>query len=183
VGDTGELVPTPVGTIQGGNVSPWRMNIAWHGRETLMGTRYRRHGRTGVKPPRVIRYADDLVIRHRDAQLGRQGQELVRSGLSARGLAWKPRKTRITHTLTGVEGTPGCECLGLALRQYPTGNTRAATDTRGRVLGYQTRIVPSPGAIQHHVQQPTHPHEKPSPREPGGCDPTAQPWHQGVGPG
>jgi RNA-directed DNA polymerase len=150
--DNGELVPTPVGTIQGGNVSPWLMNLALHGLETRIGTRFRRHGRTGFNPPRVIRYADDLVILHRDEPSVRPCQALVRSWLSARGLALKPSKTRLTHTLTGVEGTPGVEFLGFALRHYPTGNTRAAKDTRGRLLGYKTRIVPSPGAIQHHVQ-------------------------------
>jgi RNA-directed DNA polymerase len=151
--DNGELFPTPVGTIQGGNVSPLLINIALHGLETLIGTRFRRNGRTGFNPPRVIRYADDIVILHRDEQIVRQCQELVRSWLSERGLALKPSKTRITHTLTGVEGPPGFEFLGFAIRHYPTGNTRSAKDTRGRLLGYKTRIMPSPGAIQHHVQQ------------------------------
>jgi RNA-directed DNA polymerase len=151
--DHGELFPTPVGTIQGGNVSPLLINIALHGLETLIGTRFRRNGRTGFNPPRVIRYADDIVILHRDEQIVRQCQELVRSWLSERGLALKPSKTRITHTLMGVGGTPGFEFLGFAIRHYPTGKTRSAKDTRGYLLGYKTRIVPSPGAIQHHVQQ------------------------------
>ncbi len=60
--DSGELFPTPVGTIQSGTVSPLLMNLALHGLETLMGTRFRRNGRTGVNPPRVIRAADDIVI-------------------------------------------------------------------------------------------------------------------------
>jgi hypothetical protein len=118
-----------------------------------MGTRFRRNGRTGFNPPRVIRYADDIVILHRDEQIVRQCQEFVRSWLSERGLALKPSKTRITHTLMGVGGTPGFEFLGFAIRHYPIGKTRSAKDTRGYLLGYKTRIVPSPGAIQHHVQQ------------------------------
>jgi len=39
-----------------------------------------------------------------------------------------------------------------AIRHYPTGKTRSAKDTRGRLLGYKTRIVPSPEAIQRQVQ-------------------------------
>ena len=32
------------------------------------------------------------------------------------------------------------------------GKTRSAKDRQGRLLGYKTRIVPSPEAIQYHVQ-------------------------------
>jgi RNA-directed DNA polymerase len=151
--ENGELFPTPVGTIQGGNISPLLINIALHGLETLIGTRFRRNGCTGFNPPRVIRYADDIVILHRDEPIVRQCQELVSTWLSDRGLELKPSKTRITHTLTVPEGTPGFAFLGFAIRHYPMGKTRSAKDTRGRLLGYKTRIVPSPEAIQHHVQQ------------------------------
>src|SRR5882672_6670722 len=72
-----ELFPTPVGTIQGGNISPLLINIALHGLETLIGTRFRGNGWTGFNSPRVIRYADDIVILHRDEQIVRQCQELV----------------------------------------------------------------------------------------------------------
>jgi RNA-directed DNA polymerase len=151
--DHGELFPTPVGTIQGGNVSPLLINIALHGLETLIGKRFRRNGCTGFNPPRVIRYGDDLAILHRDEQIVHQCQELVSTWLSELGLELKPSKTRITHTLTVPEGIPGFEFLGFAIRHYPVGKTRSAKDTRGRLLGYKTQIVPSPGAIQYHVQQ------------------------------
>jgi RNA-directed DNA polymerase len=49
--ENGELFSTPVGTIQGGNVSPLLINIALHGLETLIGTRFRRNGCTGFNPP------------------------------------------------------------------------------------------------------------------------------------
>jgi RNA-directed DNA polymerase len=101
----------------------------------------------------VIRYADDIVILHRDEPIVRQCQELVSTWLSDRGLELKPSKTRITHTLTVPEGTPGFAFLGFAIRHYSMGKTRSAKDTRGRLLGYKTRIVPSSEAIQHHVQQ------------------------------
>ena len=93
------------------------------------------------------------MILHRDEQIVRQCQELVSTWLSKRGLELKPSKTRITHTLKILEGTPGFAFLGFAIRHYPTGKTRSAKDTRGRLLGYKTRIVPSPEAIQHHLQQ------------------------------
>jgi RNA-directed DNA polymerase len=151
--DHGELFPTPVGTIQGGNVSPLLINLALHGLETLIGTRFRRNGCTGFNPPRVIRYGDDLAILHKDETIVHQCQELVSTWLSELGLELKPSKTRITHTLSVLDGTPGFEFLGFAIRHYPIGKTKSAKDTRGRLLGYKTRIVPSPGAIQHHVQQ------------------------------
>jgi RNA-directed DNA polymerase len=151
--ENGELFPTPVGTIQGGNISPLLINIALHGLETLIGTRFRRNGCTGFNPPRVIRYADDIVILHRDEQIVRQCQELVSAWLRERGLELKPSKTRITHTLTVPEGTPGFAFLGFAIGHYLVGKTRSAKDTRGRLLGYKTRIVPSPEAIQRHIQQ------------------------------
>jgi RNA-directed DNA polymerase len=140
--ENGELFPTLVGTIQGGNISPLLINIALHGLETLIGTRFRRNGGTGFNPPRVIRYADDIVILHRDEPIVRQCQELVSTWLSDRGLELKPSKTRITHTLSVPEGTPGFAFLGFAIRHYPMGKTRSAKDTRGRLLGYKTRIVP-----------------------------------------
>jgi len=105
------------------------------GLETLLGTRVRRNGRPGFKPPRVIRYADEIVLRHRDEQLVRPCQELVRSWLSARGLALKPRKTRITPTLTGVAGTPGFEVLGCASRHEPTGTPEVSQRHAGAMAG------------------------------------------------
>ncbi len=149
----GELFPTPVGTIQGGNISPLLINIALHGLETLIGTRFRQNKHTGFNSPRVLRYADDIVILHRDEQIVRQCQELVSGWLKERGLELKPSKTRITHTLTVPQGPPGFAFLGFAIRHYPVGKTRSAKDTRGRLLGYKTRIVPSPEAIQRHIQQ------------------------------
>jgi len=151
--ENGELFPTPVGTIQGGNISPLLINIALHGLETLIGTRFRRNGCTGFNPPRVIRYASDIVILHRDEHIVRQCQELVSAWLRERGLELKPSKTRITHTLSVPEGTPGFAFLGFAIRHYPVGKTRSAKDTRGRLLGYKTRIVPSLEASQRHASQ------------------------------
>ena len=92
------------------------------------------------------------MILHRDEQIVRQCQELVSTWLSERGLELKPSKTRVTHTLSVPDGTPGFTFLGFAIRHHPVGKTRSAKDTRGCLLGYKTRIVPSPEAIQHHVQ-------------------------------
>ena len=128
--ENGELFPTPVGTIQGGNISPLLINIALHGLETLIGTRFRRNGRTGFNPPRVIRYADDIVILHRDEQIVRQCQELVSTWLSERGLELKPSKTRITHTLTVPKGPRALRSLAL-----PSGIIRRAKQGRPKTRG------------------------------------------------
>ena len=71
------------------------------------------------------------MILHRDEHIVRQCQELVSAWLRERGLELKPSKTRITHTLSVLEGTPGFAFLGFAIRHYPVGKTRSAKDTRG----------------------------------------------------
>src|SRR5438105_9678453 len=68
------------------------------------------------------------------------------------GLALKPSKTRITHTLEVAEGTPGFDFLGFQIRQYPVGKTKSGKDCRGRLHGFKTRITPSPTAIQRHIE-------------------------------
>ena len=56
------------------------------------------------------------------------------------GLAWKPSKTRITHTLQVEEGEAGFDFLGFTIRQYPTQSKR----------GDKTIIKPSREAMARH---------------------------------
>jgi RNA-directed DNA polymerase len=59
------------------------------------------------------------------------------------GWAWKPSKTRITHTLPVEEGEAGFDFLGFNMRQYPTQSKR----------GDQTIIQPSREAMARHQRQ------------------------------
>src|SRR5262249_6515418 len=59
------------------------------------------------------------------------------------GLALKPSKTRIGHTLHPVAGTTGCDFLGFHIRQYPVGKSKTGTTGHGIPLGFKTHINPS----------------------------------------
>jgi RNA-directed DNA polymerase len=151
--DDGQLFPTEAGTMQGGNISPLLANIALHGLETVIVEKFPRSGSRGFNAPNVIRYADDFVILHEKLEVVKRCQEVATEWLKEMGLELKPSKTRITHTLARPEGKPGFDFLGFHIRQYPVGRTKSGKDCRGRLHGFKTRIKPSKGAIQRHVEQ------------------------------
>jgi hypothetical protein len=83
----------------------------------------------------VVRYADDLVILHADKAVIEQVQQLVSPWLAGMGLALKPSKTCITHTLTPCENHLGFDFLGFV---------RHGSCTRGccdRAIGTQPGIL------------------------------------------
>jgi hypothetical protein len=57
--------------------------------------------------PQVIRYADDLVVLHKDHAIIEQCQEVLAEWLQNMGLELKPSKTRITHTRYAPAGEAG----------------------------------------------------------------------------
>jgi RNA-directed DNA polymerase len=150
--DQGTLFPTDTGTMQGGNLSPLLACIALHGLEAHIGKTFPRSGSRRFQTPNVVVYADDLVILHEDRTVVERCQAVVSEWLREMGLALKPSKTRITHTLEVAEGTPGFDFLGFQIRQYPVGKTKSGKDCRGRLHGFKTRITPSPTALQRHVE-------------------------------
>src|SRR6266581_1302701 len=79
----------------------------------------------------------DLVILHEDRTVVERCQAVVSEWLREMGLALKPSKTRITHTLEVAEGTPGFDFLGVQIRQYPVGETKSGKDCRGRLHGFK----------------------------------------------
>jgi RNA-directed DNA polymerase len=64
--DQGTWFPTETGTMPGSPLSPLVANIALHGLETHIRTRFPRSGSRGFQSPNVVVYADDLVILHED---------------------------------------------------------------------------------------------------------------------
>lgn len=151
--DNGVCVETETGTPQGGVVSPLLANIALHGLETHVCTRFpARTKRNPEQPgrqlhwqPQVIRYADDLVILHRDRNVIEQCRQLTQEWLTGIGLELSEQKTRIAHTLENVEGKVGFNFLGFEVRQYPASKYNTS---RGR--GFKTLIKPSKEAVKRH---------------------------------
>jgi RNA-directed DNA polymerase len=147
--DQGTLFPTEAGTMQGSPLSPLLANIALHGLETAITKAFPPSGSRRRQPPNVVVYADDLVILHKDRPIVERCQDLVSEWLRPMGLALKPSKTRITHTLETIDNTPGFDFLGFQIRQFPVGKTKSGRNSRGRLLGFKTIIRPSRTAIMN----------------------------------
>jgi RNA-directed DNA polymerase len=144
--EAGSFLPTESGTPQGGVISPLLANIALHGMEQevnqLLGS-YR-------QSPHLVRYADDLVIFHASLDGVLLARTRLEAWLSQVGLELKPSKTRITHTLSPVEGNVGFDFLGFTVRQYPVGRTHSGKTQHGHQLGFKTRIAPSKESVKRH---------------------------------
>jgi len=151
--DHGVVTATTTGTPQGGVASPLVANIALHGLEEFLRSHFpARTRRNPAQPgqqihwqPQVIRYADDLVILHRDRTVIDHCRHLTQAWLQDIGLELSEQKTRIAHTLEKVEGEAGCNVLGFQVRQY-----RASKDNTARGRGFKTLIRPSPEAVKRH---------------------------------
>ena len=118
--DQGVFTETEAGTPQGGIVSPLLANIALHGLEAHIRAQFPAQIRLDSDKaptmanwkPQVIRYADDLVIFHRDRAVIETCQHLTKEWLQRIGLELNPKKTRIAHTLLDEEGIIGFDFFG-----------------------------------------------------------------------
>jgi RNA-directed DNA polymerase len=91
----------------------------------------------------------DLVVIHPDRQGVEKAQQLLSKWLQKMGLAFKPSKTRICHTLNPVDDQIGFNFLGFSIRQY-----RMSKYKSGRSMkGYKTIIQPSKAATKRHSQR------------------------------
>jgi len=132
-----ELTPTIRGTPQGEVASPLLASIALHGLETAVRTAFpQTHAVDGKRyqdgQPVVIRYADDLVILHKDEAIIAQAQRIAAMWLAGMGLEFKPSKTRITHTLHPHEGQVGFDFLGFV--RHEVAHMAVTTEQLGRNL-------------------------------------------------
>ena len=151
--DNGVFAETTTGTPQGGVLSPLLANIALHGLEEFIRTRFpartRRNpehpGRQLHWQPQIIRYADDLVILHRDRTVIEQCRHLTQAWLKDMGLELNEQKTRIAHTLEKTKGAAGFNFLGFHVCQY-----RASKYNTSRGRGFKTLIRPSKEAVKRH---------------------------------
>jgi RNA-directed DNA polymerase len=148
--ENGVWFPTEEGTQQGAICSPLLANIALHGLEQEITTAFPNlvHGKRWK--PIVVRYADDLVVLHTDKTAIEQIQQRISAWLAGMGLALKPSKTCITHTLTPCENHLGFDFLGFHIQQFPVGNTHSGKRHDGQRLGFKTLITPSKAAMKRH---------------------------------
>ena len=77
--------PTETGAPQGGVRSPLLMHVALHGLETAITMAFPASKDGHRWRPRVIRYADDLVVLHRDYHAIAQAQDIAARWLQEMG--------------------------------------------------------------------------------------------------
>jgi len=148
--DNGVFEATPSGTPQGGCISPLLANIALHGMETTVMQAFQR--KEGI--PNFIRYADDFVVFHPTEEGVKKAQAVLETWLADMGLALKPSKTTVTHTLREYRGVTGLSFLGWTVRQYPVGKTHSGRANQNTPpLGFKTVITPSKEAIKRHTTE------------------------------
>src|SRR5712691_4097224 len=127
--------------------SPLLANIALHGMEQAVREGDKKRG----EQLHLVRYADDLVILHSDKERIQKAAETLEQWLDGMGLQLHPVKTKITHTLTPVDGQVGFDFLGYTVRQFQVGKTHTGKDPQGKPLGFKTIIKPSKQAIKRHM--------------------------------
>jgi len=117
---------TEAGTPQGAIISPLLSNIALDGMEKVIGDwaekqkLLRPNGnpidskKSRRKAIHFIRYADDLVVMHRDLNVVKSCCIILNRFLAERGLELSEAKTKIVHTRLPFESQkPGFDFLGL----------------------------------------------------------------------
>ena len=106
-----------------------------------------------MKSISLIRYADDFLILHKDLNVIKTCQGLIKSWLSHTGLELNQEKTKIRNTLYEHEGNkPGFDFLGFNIRQYPVGKYQSGK-IKGKILGFKTIIKPSKEKVTEHYRK------------------------------
>ncbi|NEO96943.1 MAG: hypothetical protein F6K56_45375, partial [Moorea sp. SIO3G5] len=151
----GEILSSPVAL---GVISPLLCNIALHGMEKhlsqwvselkLKDSKGRPLSRRDkVASLTIVRYADDLVVLHKQKWIVESAREKLSLWLGELGLELKPEKTRIGHTTNPVEGKVGFDFLGFNVRKYSV-----KVHHRGKLhLPEKTFIKPSTSYIKEHA--------------------------------
>lgn len=110
-------------------------------------------GRDDVSQPKLIRYADDLVIICDELSVVENCQKLIEEWLHEIGLELKPEKTRLVHSLVEYkDNKPGFDFLGFSIRQFKVGKNHSGKTCKGKVLGFKTIIQPSNKKIVEHYK-------------------------------
>ncbi|WP_235595778.1 group II intron reverse transcriptase/maturase [Mastigocoleus testarum] len=154
-----KIFPTNEGTPQGGCISPLLANIALHGLEDYIKSSFPKSKKLGnIKEaswqPTIVRYADDLVILHRDLEELKKAKNLAQKWLNKMGLEFSLTKTKICHTFYEYEGNEsGFNFLGFTFKQYPLGKRnrrKVAGGGYSRDALHKTIITPTQDSIKRH---------------------------------
>jgi RNA-directed DNA polymerase len=136
------------GTPQGGVISPLLANMALDGMENDLKAEIRKLYNAAIaKSLKVVRYADDFVVLHKDFEVVKQCQELLIPWLKTRGLEFSPDKTGIKTTLEGFD------FVGFNVRHYAKPLTGRYADVEPGKQWFKTLIKPSKNAIKEHVRE------------------------------
>jgi group II intron reverse transcriptase/maturase len=109
--EDGEVSATPLGTPQGGVISPLLANIYLH----VLDERWtREYAHLGM----LVRYADDFVVMCDSAKALKEAKSRIREILSELDLELHPEKTRHVELTRGLEGF---EFLGCHVRKRLSG--------------------------------------------------------------
>lgn len=153
--DNGCFNNTDTGTPQGGVISPLCANIALDGMIREIEGLFPK-----TKAPKIIRYADDFVILHKDYEIIEICKSETQKWLEKVGLVLSEEKTRVCHTLNTItvedkEIQPGFDFLGFEIRQYKVGKHKSGKlgGPGNRLLGFKTIIKPSKKAIKRHTDK------------------------------
>ena len=91
------------------------------------------------------------MVLHPDLNVILKCKELCEDWLADLGLALKPSKTRIAHSLNELEAeAAGFDFLGFNIRHYPAGKHNSARVT-GKRLGYRRKVKPSDASVKKHL--------------------------------
>ena len=74
----------------------------------------------GQEKALLVRYADDFVLFHSDKEVLDQAAKGITAWLGKMGLELKPSKTKVTHTLTPLDGKVGFDFLGFVRHESCT---------------------------------------------------------------
>jgi RNA-directed DNA polymerase len=136
-----------VGTPQGGVISPLLANIALHGMETAVLSKFERNR---VK---VIRYADDFIITSRLLGDILKAKEIVIDFLRGINLELSEAKTRIGHSLKPMgsnNNQVGFDFLGYHFRNITVSVHRGPKSTRGVRQNFRQISSPSKDSVKNH---------------------------------
>lgn len=136
-----------VGTPQGGVISPLLANIALHGMENAVLSKF---GRNRVK---VIRYADDFIITSKLLDDILKAKEIVEDFLRGINLELSEAKTRIGHSLKPMESNNnqiGFDFLGYHFRNITTSVHRGVKSTKGVKQNFRQISCPSKESVKNH---------------------------------
>lgn len=152
VSDDGEICwPKGKGVPQGSPIGPLLLNIALNGLEDRILSclpKTRRFGDRNLKwSPGVIRYADDIVIVHRDLDAMDHCHKALIEFLAERGLKLNENKTTVRHSMhSHQDARPGFEFLSFNFRSFSVGKHQAR---HGKV----TLVTPSEKSKKAHYRE------------------------------